>query len=265
MNSSNISYPSFSSLDLYYLSIVSNIFLYGYIIIMIIGFTGNIFQIITFSHKTMRKISTGILFLALSISDTVYLLLSLYILIIYGFNIPDQSNYPKLCQFRHYIHYLATNFSAWMLTTNDGRPSFYLFDNGSNFADFHHRNSRLTKRATFTRSQIKDESVLSQQISNMSLHTSDKDAYETLNLTPRKNLSISVLDNESVIFRPNNRLRVIENYQRQFVGDISVLESEVVTLVNSNENIGDWRLIKRGDGQQGYIPEHIVVLDRNFT
>ncbi|CAF1601770.1 unnamed protein product [Rotaria sp. Silwood1] len=127
------------------------------------------------------------------------------------------------------------------------------------------KNSRLTKRTTFTRSQIKDESVLSQQISNMSLHTSDKDAYETLNLTPRKNLSISVLDNESVIFRPNNRLRVIENYQRQFVGDISVLESEVVTLVNSNENIGDWRLIKRGDGQQGYIPEHIVVLDRNFT
>ncbi|CAF1255004.1 unnamed protein product [Rotaria sp. Silwood1] len=117
MNSSNISYPSFSSLDLYYLSIVSNIFLYGYIIIMIIGFTGNIFQIITFSHKTMRKISTGILFLALSISDTVYLLLSLYILIIYGFNIPDQSNYPKLCQFRHYMYYLATNFSAWMLTT----------------------------------------------------------------------------------------------------------------------------------------------------
>ncbi|CAF1255023.1 unnamed protein product [Rotaria sp. Silwood1] len=117
MNSSNSSSFSLSSLDLYYISISSNIFLYGYIIIMIIGFSGNICQIITFSRKTMRKVSIGVLFLALSISDTVYLLLSLYILIIYGFNIPDQSNYPKLCQFRHYIHYLATNFSAWMLTT----------------------------------------------------------------------------------------------------------------------------------------------------
>ncbi|CAF4201871.1 unnamed protein product [Rotaria sp. Silwood2] len=127
------------------------------------------------------------------------------------------------------------------------------------------KSSRLTKTTTFTRPQIKDESILSQQISNMSLHISDKDAYETLNLTPHKNLSISLLDNEPVIFRSNNRLRVIENYQRQFIGDISVLESEVVTLVNPSESIGDWRLVKRGDGQQGYIPKNIVILDRNFT
>ncbi|CAF4526704.1 unnamed protein product [Rotaria sp. Silwood2] len=117
MNNSNLSYPSFSSLDLYYISISSNIFLYGYIIMMIIGFTGNIFQIMTFSRKTMTKMSTGILFLALSVSNTVYLLLSLYVLIIYGFNIPDQSNYAKVCQFRHYMYYLSINFSAWMLTT----------------------------------------------------------------------------------------------------------------------------------------------------
>ncbi|CAF3618494.1 unnamed protein product [Rotaria sordida] len=127
------------------------------------------------------------------------------------------------------------------------------------------KNSRSTKSATFTRPQIKDESVLSQQISNISLYTYDKDAYETLNLTPHKNLSINILDNQPVIFRSNNRLRVIENYQRQFVGDISVLESEVVTLINPIESIGDWRLVKRGDGQQGYIPKQIVVLDRNFS
>ncbi|CAF2861849.1 unnamed protein product [Rotaria sp. Silwood2] len=65
----------------------------------------------------MRNVSTGVLFLALSISYTVYLLLTLYFLITYGFHIPDQSNYPKTCQFRHYIHYLSKNFSAWMLTT----------------------------------------------------------------------------------------------------------------------------------------------------
>ena len=59
-------------------------------------------------------------------------------------------------------------------------------------------------------------------------------------------------------------LRVIENYQRQFVGDISVLESEVVTLVNTPNLNDDWRLVKRGDGKQGYIPKHIVKLDQNF-
>jgi hypothetical protein len=113
------SYTSFSSQDLYNLTVSSNIFLYGYIIIMIIGFIGNICQIITFSRKTMRNVSTGVLFLALSISDTVYLLLSLYVLIIYGFQIPDKSDYAKTCQFRHYISYLSTNFSAWMLTTSN--------------------------------------------------------------------------------------------------------------------------------------------------
>ncbi|CAF3645710.1 unnamed protein product [Rotaria sp. Silwood1] len=71
----------------------------------------------TFSRKTMRHTSTGILFLALSISDTIYLLLSIYVTIVFGFQIPDQSNYAKNCQFRHYLNYLSTNFSAWMLAT----------------------------------------------------------------------------------------------------------------------------------------------------
>ncbi len=57
---------------------------------MIIGFIGNICQI-------MRNVSTGILFLALSIFDTIYLLLCLYNLIIYCFQIPDQSDYGKTC------------------------------------------------------------------------------------------------------------------------------------------------------------------------
>jgi hypothetical protein len=104
----------------------------------------------------------------------------------------------------------------------------------------------------------KDQSNLSRQISNMSLHAYDHDAYGTLNLTPCKNLSFSILDSEPMITHPMNRLRVMENYQRQFVGDISVLESEVVTLMKSES---DWRFIRRGDGRQGYIPKQIVVLD----
>ncbi|CAF1053933.1 unnamed protein product [Adineta steineri] len=124
---------------------------------------------------------------------------------------------------------------------------------------------RLNKTRTYTRQQFQDESVLSRQISNVSLHPYDQNAYETLNLTSCKSSSVNVLDKQPLICRSNPRLRVIENYQRQFVGDISVLESEVVTPVDTIESIGDWMLIRRGDGKQGYIPEHIVTLDENLT
>jgi hypothetical protein len=124
--------------------------------------------------------------------------------------------------------------------------------------------SRQNKSGTYTRSN-KDQSNLSRQISNISLHAYDHDAYGTLNLTPCKSLSFSVLDSEPIIYHSNSRLRVIENYQRQFIGDISVLESEVVILVNTTQSDTDWRFVRRGDGRQGYIPKHIVVLDKNFN
>ena len=54
------------------------------------------------------------------------------------------------------------------------------------------------------------------------------------------------------------------NYQRQFVGDISVLESEVVTLVDEHQSDNDWRLVRRGDGRQGYVPKHIIAQDKMF-
>lgn len=124
--------------------------------------------------------------------------------------------------------------------------------------------SHVNKSATYTR-HYKDQSNLSRQISNISLHAYDHDAYGTLNLTPCKSLSFSVLDSEPTVHHSSVRLRVMENYQRQFVGDISVLESEVVTLINTNQSDNDWRYIRRGDGRQGYIPKHIVVMDRNFN
>lgn len=116
MNNYTISYKALTSLDYYYLSVSTNIFLYGYILILIVGFVGNFCQIVTFCRKTMRRVSTGILFLALSISDTVYLLLCLYILIIYGFQQTDRSNQNISCRIRHFTNYFTTNFSAWMLT-----------------------------------------------------------------------------------------------------------------------------------------------------
>ena len=118
MSSSNSLFGNLSPLDLYYISVSSKIFLYGLFCILTVGFIGNTCQIITFSRKTMRNVSTGVLFLALSISDTMFLLLSTYNLTIYGFQVPDRSDYARTCQLRHFMHTLTTNFSAWMLATS---------------------------------------------------------------------------------------------------------------------------------------------------
>jgi hypothetical protein len=117
--------------------------------------------------------------------------------------------------------------------------------------------SRSIKTKTFRRTQ-KDQSILSRQISNMSLHAYDHDAYGTLNVTPGKSLSFSVLDNDSIVHR---RLRAIESYQKKFIGDISILESEVLTLLDTEDSMSDWHLVRRGDGRQGYVPKHVLVFD----
>ena len=124
--------------------------------------------------------------------------------------------------------------------------------------------SRSMKTRTYTR-YSKDQSNLSRQISNISLHAYEHDAYGTLNITPCQSLSFSALDSEPIVHPGGGtRLRVMGNYQRQFVGDISVLESEVVTLVDEHQADNDWRLVRRGDGRQGYVPKHIIVPDKVF-
>lgn len=98
---------------------------------------------------------------------------------------------------------------------------------------------------------------LSRQISNISLHAYEHDAYGTLNLTPCRNLSMSFIDAKPI----SSRLRIADNYQRQFVGDISVLESEIVSLVKLNSIANDWTYIRRGDGRQGFIPKQILQFE----
>jgi hypothetical protein len=121
MSSSNSFAPALTSLDLYYLAVSANIFKFGYLIIMSIGFIGNICQIITFSRRTMRRISTGVLFLALSISDTTFLCLNIYPMLIYGFGVIDRSDINVACRARHFLNNFVTNFSAWMLVTSECR------------------------------------------------------------------------------------------------------------------------------------------------
>lgn len=155
---------------------------------------------------------------------------------------------------RSIIHHSSEN-----LSTSTQEPGRFISSIGPCY--LHNDSIIAAKSQTFTRPSRKDDSILSQQISNISLDTADQDAYETLNFTPRQDQPSS----SSVVYRANNRLRVMENYQRQFVGDISVLESEVVTLVKTPESNDDWRLVRRGDGKQGFIPKHILTFDQKMN
>ncbi|CAF1098929.1 unnamed protein product [Didymodactylos carnosus] len=98
--------------------VIFGIYLYGYIIIFLLGFIGNISSLLTFSRKILRKVSTSIFFLSLSVTDTIYLLTCVYDFTQMGLKIPDPSStnkYQRLCQFRNFIAYSAINCSAWTL------------------------------------------------------------------------------------------------------------------------------------------------------
>ena len=120
-------YSQLTPLDFHYFAVSTNIFLYGYLTMMCIGFFGNLCQIVTFSRKTMRHVSTGVFFLALSISDFIYLLLHFHIVIVYGLGHPDRSDLNHTCRLRHFLNYLTTNFSAWILTISKILFRFFKF------------------------------------------------------------------------------------------------------------------------------------------
>lgn len=99
ISSSNSFFGSLSPLNLYYQSTSSQIFLYGLFCILTVWLFENTCQIITFSCKAMRNVSTGVFFLALSIFDTMFLLLSTHNLIIHCFQVPDRSDYSRTSYF----------------------------------------------------------------------------------------------------------------------------------------------------------------------
>ena len=49
----------------------------GFTLTFLLGFFGNVASLLTFSRPTLRKVSTGFLFMALAISDLVFLLICL--------------------------------------------------------------------------------------------------------------------------------------------------------------------------------------------
>ncbi len=61
----------------------------------------------------MRKVNTKVIFLASSLSDTMYVLLFIYILITNDFSVSDRSN----CGILYLTNYLSTNFNRSMLNS----------------------------------------------------------------------------------------------------------------------------------------------------
>ena len=110
----------------------------GYPITFLLGFVGNILSLITFSRVTLRKVSTGCLFIILAISDTLFLVISVFDFVEFGlqvrllifrtdrfhtnlcsFYIPFYRHVPynELCRFRTFISSVSQVLSSWTLVT----------------------------------------------------------------------------------------------------------------------------------------------------
>jgi len=96
--------------------IQSNIALFGYALLFLLGSIGHTSSFLIFVRPTLRRISTSFLFIILTISDSLYLLVSIYNFINTGLQIRDTSLNPSvMCQFRDYIQWTAMCCNAWLL------------------------------------------------------------------------------------------------------------------------------------------------------
>ncbi|UJR37137.1 hypothetical protein I4U23_029841 [Adineta vaga] len=91
----------------------------GYPITFLLGFIGNIASLITFSRLTLRKVSTGCLFIVLAISDTLFLTICVIDFVEFGLQIPfyRRISYNELCKFRSFITNVSQVVSSWTLVT----------------------------------------------------------------------------------------------------------------------------------------------------
>ena len=97
MNDTSTSMPHANAtipfpLDYYYAlfvnpAMVVRFYQIGYPITFLLGFVGNIAGLITFSRSTLRKISTGCLFITLAMSDILFLLISIFDFVEFGLQV----------------------------------------------------------------------------------------------------------------------------------------------------------------------------------
>lgn len=86
-----------------------------YSIIYVLGFIGNIFALITFSNTNMRRISSSIFLLVLSVSDTIALITSLWFFLADAFSIQLQNYSALACRFRTFFAYVFMDLSSWCI------------------------------------------------------------------------------------------------------------------------------------------------------
>ncbi|CAF3944781.1 unnamed protein product [Rotaria sordida] len=96
---------------------VIRIYQIGYLFTFLLGFPGNIASLFTFSQPTLRKVSTGCLFITLAISDILYLFMCIFDFLEFGLKIRFYSHvaYDELCRFRSFIMNVTQILSAWIL------------------------------------------------------------------------------------------------------------------------------------------------------
>jgi hypothetical protein len=64
--------------------IVTQFYFWGYMATFVLGFVGNTLSFVTFSRPILRRVSTGCLFLLLSMTDTLYLLVAVIDFVEFG-------------------------------------------------------------------------------------------------------------------------------------------------------------------------------------
>ncbi|CAF1353845.1 unnamed protein product [Adineta steineri] len=98
------------------LSLSQNISIYGYICTFTLGLIGHSCSLLTFSQRQLRSVSTSLLFLIITTSDILFLLMSLYDFLLINIGIPQLSPYYiPLCRFRTFILNFTQTTSAWLL------------------------------------------------------------------------------------------------------------------------------------------------------
>ena len=90
---------------------------YGLGLVFLLGFTGNLASMVTFMQPTLRVTSTGSLFFIMAISDTIFLIASIFDFVEVGIVQGPifLSSYDNLCRFRWYTKGVVQFCSAWIL------------------------------------------------------------------------------------------------------------------------------------------------------
>lgn len=87
---------------------------YNYVVTAPLGFIGHTCSFITFSSKSLRETSTGLLFLFLTSSDALYQLMFIYDFLVQTLQITTTYNI-HVCRFRTFIFGFSNATSAWLL------------------------------------------------------------------------------------------------------------------------------------------------------